>query len=301
MPPLARALLRDPLTHFLIAGAAIFVAASALAPPDADERRIVVDRASLLQFIQFRSKAFEPDAAAATLGSLNAEQRAALIDDYVREEVLYREAKALGLAESDYVIRQRIVQKFEFAADAAIADDAPAAAEIEAFYAAHQKDYEVDTAATFTHVFFDAESRGFEGARAAAAEMARSLNAKNAPFEAAIGKGDRFPFHVNYVRRSYREAVAQFGDAAAQAIFDRGAPRGVWRGPISSAYGAHAIFVRAVEPARTPPLAEIRDRVIDDLVASRRAAAREAIIAGAIGRYVVVDEVSPPETTLAER
>ncbi|MBY0423798.1 MAG: hypothetical protein K2Q06_15950, partial [Parvularculaceae bacterium] len=60
----ASRLLRDPLAHFLIAGAALFFLLSALAPPEkAAEKTIDVTREKLVAFIQFRSKAFEPNAA----------------------------------------------------------------------------------------------------------------------------------------------------------------------------------------------------------------------------------------------
>ncbi len=288
---------RDPLVHFLAVGAVFFAFASAINPPPADGKTIVVDRAALMEFIQFRSKAFEPKAAAALLDSLSAADRAALIDDFVREEVLYRESKALNLDQDDYVIKQRLVQKFEFATDAAIGDDALSDGEVEAWYAAHKSDYALAPTATFTHVFFDAGKRGSDEARAEAANAADRLNATRAPFEASVGKGDRFPFQTNHIDRGFDAIASEFGEAAARAIFDANGRFGEWRGPVISPYGAHAVFVKSFAAARTPPFAEIRDRVVEDAARARRQKTRAAIVDGAIKQYKVV--VTPAQSAPA--
>lgn len=293
--PRGMRLLRDPLVHFLAIAAALLAIATAIRPPEADERTIDVDRAALLEFIQFRSKAFEPSAAGALLDSMSAAERQALIDDFVREEVLYREAAALGLEQDDYVIKQRLIQKFEFAAEAAIGDEPPTSAEIELWYDMHKDDYATAPTATFSHVFFSANGRGAEAAAREAEEIATALNAANAPFEAAAGKGDRFPFGVNYVERSYDYVASQFGEDAADLVFNPEAPFGSWRAGLRSPYGAHAVFIRAVAPSRTPPLSEIKAQIAEDAARARREEMKRVLIEGAIERYdVVIDLENAP-------
>jgi hypothetical protein len=114
-----------------------------------------------------------------------------------------------------------------------------------------------------------------------------ALVGARAPFEAAVGKGDRFPFGVNYVDRTIDEIASQFGDAAAAEIFDPKGPFGVWRGPVASLYGSHAIFVRKATPGRTPPLEEVRAAVVEDARIAAREKAKESIVEGAIKRYRV--------------
>lgn len=273
---------RDPLAHFLLFGALFFAVVSLVAPPERGDARIVVTREALLEFIQFRSKAFEPAAAAALLGAMSAEERARLIEDYVEEEALVREAEALGLEEGDYVIRQRMVQKLAFIADAATERGPPGETEIAAYFEANRALYREQPSATFTHVFF---SQDHPDADALAAAAVARLNAAQAPFEAAVAEGERFPFHTNYVERTFDYVASQFGDDAAAEIFDSAAPFDTWRGPVRSAYGSHAIFVRAVSPARDPPLAEIRDRVAEDAARDAQDAARRRVIAETIAGY----------------
>src|SRR5690606_37816055 len=170
--PWVRRLLREPLVHFLVAGAVLFAAYALVRGPGAapaDERTIVVDRRTLLTFMQYRSNAFEPSTFEASLDAMSDDERRRLIEAYVDEEILYREAKALGLSESDYVIRQRLIQKLGFLlGDIADASLAIGAAELQAYFDTHREAYAIEPAVTFTHVFFDADRRGAEGALAAA-------------------------------------------------------------------------------------------------------------------------------------
>ena len=102
-------LLRDPLTHFVTVGGLVFVAFYIVGKDEiADPKTVVVDRAALLTFVQYRSKVF--------VDGLSEAELKTLIDDFVREEVLHREARAMGLDANDYIIRRRLVQKVEFIA-----------------------------------------------------------------------------------------------------------------------------------------------------------------------------------------
>ncbi|MBB5519909.1 peptidylprolyl isomerase [Amphiplicatus metriothermophilus] len=280
-----RSILKDPLTHFLAAGALVFAAASALAPPEPDEARIEVTRAALLAFIQYRSKAFEPAAAAALLDAMSPAEKRRLVEDFIEEEVLHREAKALGLEENDYVIRQRLTQKLRFIVEAAAEAGPPSEEEIRAFFEAERARYRVQPSATFAHVFFSAERADPAGDAAALIER---LNREGAPFEAATRHGDRFPFHTNYVERTWDYVASQFGEEAAREIFAEDRPFGVWRGPVLSPHGAHAIYVKTVEPARDPALEEIREKVAEDAARARREAAQRRVIAETVAQYDIV-------------
>ena len=112
-------MLRDPLVHFLVFGLGLFVLFELVASDDAayDSRVIDVDRDALLTFVQYRSRAFQPHAAAARLDGMSEEELDRLISDYVREEALHREAKALGVDKNDYIIKRRIIQSIEFITD----------------------------------------------------------------------------------------------------------------------------------------------------------------------------------------
>jgi hypothetical protein len=286
------ALIKDPLTHFLAAGALLFIIASAAAPSGESKDAIVVDRDALLSHVQFRSKAFEPGAAAALLDGMSDEARAKLVEDFVREEALDREAIALGLDAGDYVIRQRRVQKVEFLAEAAATTPDPTAEEVAAYYAAHEERYRSPAAATATHVFVSSKNRPRTEAKAAAAALLDRLRADGARFEDAPRYGERFLFHKNYVDRTDDYIRSQLGEEAAAAIFDLATPLQEWRGPFSSDYGEHLIFVTARTPARLAPLGEIEDVVRADAAEERRQAAIDAAIDRIVARYRVINRLT---------
>lgn len=280
-----KALTKDPLFHFIIAGLALFAALSAASPPERPAP-IVVDEANLLRFIQYRSKAFDEKTARALAAAFTPEERARITRDYIREEALYREAKALNLDADDYVVRQRMVQKTEFLAEAMASYEPADKAAARAWHEAHADDYETPASATLTHVFFSSESR----APAEAARLARAaldaLNAASAGFGDAGAFGERFLFHRNYVDRTEDYIRSQLGDAVGDAVFG-GAATGAWRGPFLSEYGAHLIFVAKVAPAQTPPFEAVAEAAQADANEARRQAAIDAAIASIIAKYPV--------------
>ncbi len=272
-----RRAVRDPLLHFLLIGAGLFGIYGLFggdAGDSTDPGTIVVDRGALLSFIQYRSKAFEAELAQQKLEGLSEQQLARLIDDYVREEVLYREAVHLGLDRNDYVIRRRLLQKLEFVtrgfAEVDVALDEPA---IREFFEENQRDYFVEPHLTFTHLFFDAERRGWEEARRLAEAKRAELEGADLPFEDAARHGDRFPYHANYVERPLDYVASHFGTDLARAVYAL-EPDGGWRGPFESPYGTHLVLLTRKAAGRLPAFEEIRTRVLED---ARRAAIRRRV------------------------
>ena len=281
--------LKQPLVHFLTAGLALFVLFGLVNDgKTTDTKVITVDRDALMTFIQYRIKAFNPVIAEQRLRSLPDEELQHLIDDYVREEVLYREAIAIGLDEDDYVIRRRLVQKLEFITEgfAETSVDVDDAA-VRRYFDANKDDYYVEPYVTFTHVFFDTENRSREQAHALAEKKLAELNRAGTPFSDAPKHGDRFLYHVNYVERTPDYVASHFGPAMAEALFALEPNDLVWRGPFDSPYGVHLVMMITNEPGREPALSEIEDRVRED---ARRAMIREKTeeaIAEIIGAYEV--------------
>ena len=286
-----RKILKEPLLHFMAAGAALFVLFEVVSldePADIGENVIRIDRAALLTFIQYRSRAFKPEIAATRLNAMSEVERRRLIDDYVREEALHRKSISLGMGANDYIIKRRLIQKVEFLArgfaDAATSLDEK---DVKAYFEANKKDYYVQPWVTFTHIFFDTKKRGNEAAQTAAAEKLKRLNKDSVPFTDAPRYGDRFPYHLNYVERTPDYVASHVGPDMARAVFALKAGDGVWRGPYRSPYGLHLVLVSKSEPGRIPAWEEVRRRVTDD---ARRAGAREqmeASIREIVGSYEV--------------
>lgn len=281
--------LKDPLAHFLLAGLLMFGAFMVLNPEggDDDPTRIVVDRPALLEFLQFRTKAFEPERANAMLDAMDRQELDSLIRDYVREEALYREAKALGLDRTDYVIKRRLVQTVEFVAGNATAPEAADDRAVERYFDAHRDRYAAPASVTFTHVFFDLGQGGREAAAKRAADALAAMNARGVAFSDAPGWGDRFAYNLNYVDRPKDAVAGHFGGPFTDRVFALAADEARWQGPLESPYGFHVVMVTARQDEKVPPLAEIRDRVRADYLSDLATERREELVGAMIGHYKV--------------
>jgi hypothetical protein len=154
-----RQILREPLLHFLVVGG-ILLGIYRLSPQAgmdvSRDKTIVVDKEGLLNFLQYRSKAFETEYFSKELDALNPEERKNLVDQYIEEEMLYREAKSLGLEQGDYVIRQRLVQKMRYLIDdIAESGGEPSDAVLNDYLQKHRDIYTLEPSVTFTHVFLE--------------------------------------------------------------------------------------------------------------------------------------------------
>lgn len=281
-----RQLLQQPLLHFLGLGLLIFVAYEAL-NDEPGERDILLDHEALLTFMQYRSRAFDRARAEAEWAAMDAAARDALVADWLREEVLYREAVAMELDRGDYVIRQRLVQKLEFIANGLAEEPAPLTqAEVQAYYEAHRADYQQPAQITFTHVFFD-RARGESAARLAGETLAQ-LRQQSVSYAGALGLGDRYPFHQNYVARDREFIAAQFDPAFADALFSDQLPLDSWQGPFSSPYGEHLVLISGRLAAHTPALAEMYELVAEQAQQARGRAQLDQAIAAILARYQLV-------------
>jgi hypothetical protein len=214
------------------------------------------------------------------------------VADFVREEVLYREALALGLDRDDLVVRRRLVQKMEMLA----LRDGPGVSEPDLMdhYLAHRADYALPESVSFRHVFFSAAARGAD-AHAAAGAALGDLRDRGADGVSGLGDPPPVPPEVSDWTRPMVEA--RFGEGFAASVFE--ADPGGWRGPVASAYGYHLVLVTRRAPARVPDFAEVAGRIATDLDAARRAGALDRIYARVRDAYQV--EIEPVPSGLSAR
>jgi hypothetical protein len=293
--------LREPLLHFLVAGVILFSAFHVFREnqPAADSQTIVVDRRALLTFLQYRANAFDPEIFGAALDSMNEAELAEVIDSYVEEEILYREALDLGLEASDNIIRQRMVQKMSFLlSDIAATDPSADAEAIENYFAENIEAYAIQPWATFTHVFFDSEKRGSEGALAAALDAKQKLNSTGIGFSDAPGLGDRFPFLRNYVERTLEYVAGHFGYDFVAEIESLEPSATQWQGPFESVYGQHIILLTHRADRSYPELDDVRSAVERDLASELSNKALDEMTRSVRDRYTV--RIDPIRTEPAQ-
>lgn len=286
--------LKEPLLHFLLLGAGLFLIYGRLNPEaelgsgEEDARTIVVDEASLLEFMQNRANMFDPERFREELRSMETETRDRLIEEFVREEALYREALATGLEADDYVIKRRLVQKSQFITESLARNSATITdEELEIYFAETKARYFVKGHVTFTHVFFDSDKRGLEEAKRLAEEKLAVLNEESVTFDAAIEHGDRFPFHLNYVERTAGSVRTHFGEDMAGKVFALEPSDVNWHGPYESSYGYHLVMLVARAEGRDATLDEIRGRVHEDAILDKK----DELIGEAVDELVAAYDV----------
>ena len=142
-----RRLLREPLLHFALLGAAIFGAYRLIAPPASDASEIVItaDRIASITAQFSASHGGRPP---------YEEELRAAVDAYVRDEMLYREGLALGLDRDDPVVRNRIRQKADLLSEDALTSE-PSDRDLEAYLAAHQAEFDIPGRVSFQQIYID--------------------------------------------------------------------------------------------------------------------------------------------------
>jgi len=265
-------LFREPLFHFFLIGAALFAAFAALnrdalqAPTD-----IVVDNDRVLSLRAQFERAWQRPPTAAELDGL--------IENWVREEMLYREGLALGFEAEDPVIRRRVVQKVSFLTEALVDEDVTDA-ELAEWLAAHTDDYRIDPQLTFRQVYFDPR-RHRDALPVVIEDAARALRADP---EAGVGDPTLLPERVE--SRSLTDVERTFGSEFAEQVAALPASRDVSQ--VRSGFGLHLVRLEARVDGRPAELADVRQAVERDLLADRRREAEEDLIESLRDRYTVV-------------
>jgi hypothetical protein len=272
-----RKILREPLLHFVVLGAGLFVLFGVVGGP-AEERpdQIVVSAAKVENLAELFQRTWRRPPTQAELDGL--------IADHVKEEILYREALALGLETDDIVIRRRLRQKMEFLSEDVAAQGEPSEAELEAFLAEHAERFRAPARVSFSQVYLSPERRGAE----AWTDAERVLVALDAGKTDPAASGDPFLLEQDYRQQTPHDIERLFGEQFAAGI--SGLPVGRWAGPVQSGYGLHVVLVRERNPEHLPQLDEVRDAVLRDWQAARRDDANRAFYDTLLARYEVTVE-----------
>lgn len=279
-----RHLLREPLVHFLLAGAVLFGLSAALGESwglGDSPNRIEVSAEKIRQLRETWAKRWdaEPDA----------EQLRGLIDEFIREEVLYREAVASGLDQDDVIVRRRLAQKVEFLAQSLASVVEPSESELRQYFEQHREKYGIPEQVGFSHVYFSRSSRGSNAERAAR-DALTTLSSGRAATQASQ-LGDRFMLQYEYPPQTHAQIRDLFGTDFASRVFEL--PPDRWAGPVPSSYGVHVVFVRNQLPSRTPTLDEVRSQVTRDFEDERLRAAADTYYQGLRQRFEIdVDEAA---------
>jgi hypothetical protein len=212
-----------------------------------------------------------------------------LIDDYVREEVMYREALASGLDKDDTIVRRRLVEKMEFLSQE-LASAAPSESALQEYFEANREKFRIPGEVAFSHIYFSTSKRG-STAEGDASRALAGLSSQRI-FSARLSSlGDPFMLQNEYPLQTQQQIKELFGDEFAGKLFQL--EPGAWAGPFRSGYGFHLVRILQKLPSRVPELAEVRGQVLTEFKNRRLQTASEAFYAQLRQRYQIeVDETA---------
>lgn len=262
--------LKEPLVQFLIAGALVFWLLSGRTP-DLGERRIVVDEVVASALAQRFYDSFRRPPSQDEIDGM--------IRDYVRDQVYYREALALGLDQNDEVVIKRMRRKMEAMAVADTEARDPSDAELQALLDKNPAQYAIDPRTSFDQVYLGADTPANRLIADAKLAVLR---------QGGTAAGEPVPIPAQLANAPTADISATFGDEFALALRDL--PTGSWSGPVPSGLGLHLVRVSARSAPEKPSLTSVRQRLENDWRAAATAKAQAEAYKKMISAYDVVIE-----------
>jgi hypothetical protein len=280
-------LLREPLFQFLVLGGVLFslshlVDRNKAEAPD----RILVSSARIDNLADGFARTWRRPP--------SKEELQVLIDDYIRDEVFYREGRAAGLDRDDVIIRRRVRQKMEFLAEDASSAE-PGDDQLAAYLEANPARFRTDDRLTFRQVFLSANRRE-RTINDDSKQVADALTQLGATGD-TTSLGDPFLLGEDFKAVSQTDVVGIFGDDFAKYL--AAVELGRWQGPISSSFGQHFVYISERIPGGLPPLAAVREAVLREWSNARRLEAEQKLYRSLRDRYDIVVETPPSKSAQA--
>jgi hypothetical protein len=283
-------LLREPLLHFVLLGAALFAGYHFLnRAPQTGPQQIVVSPGQIEHMVTTFARTWQRPP--------SDDEIKGLIDQYVREEVFAREAMKLGLDQNDVIIRRRLQQKMEFIADDFAAGVEPSGEDLADYLAKHPDAFRQDQRLTFRQVYLNADKRGDKLA-ADAAQMLAELKAKGAQAD-STELGDPSLLPPSLANEPQRGIESSFGSEFAAELAKL--PVSEWSGPVPSGLGTHLVFIEHRTEGRVPALDEVRPQVQREWASERRTETNRRILEELLKQYTVTIEWPKEKAAAADK
>ena len=277
--------LKEPLFHFLVIGAGIFLLYGVTAnEPQNEETRIEVSTVRADRMVTLWEKRWNRPPTQEEFNSLT--------EQYVNEEVLYREALAMGLDKDDPVVRRRMAQKVKFISNDIITIDTPSDAVLQSYLDTHASRYQLAGKITFRHIYFNPAKHD-----ASMEEEAEQLLTKLLEFNIGMdvdSEGDGFLHGTSFTNLKEFELNRLLGKEFTQKIFKQAL--GKWVGPLASGYGLHLVYIEARTATKTATLDVAKQSVLEDWMSDERKKVNTSFISNLRKQYDVV--IAKPSTNL---
>jgi peptidyl-prolyl cis-trans isomerase C len=253
LSPAIKRWLREPLLHFLLLGVALFGVYAYMHPGRGgfeSSRQIALNIDELQQMDTYFVSQWHRQPTPAEFQ--------AMVEDKVREEILYREGLAIGLDKDDEIVKRRMAQKMQFLAEDVAAAHEPSTTELRAWFEKNSNKFALPSRYSFRHLYFSPDKRG-RNAQEDATEALAKIFGQPEDSQRAASVSDQFMFQDYYGDVTPEAIAKEFGPQFAVAV-EKLKP-GSWQGPVESGYGWHLVFVGMVIPGRIPAFEEIEPDV----------------------------------------
>ncbi len=282
---------REPLIHFLLIGAALFLFYYFQNDGSSNiNNRIVISEANIDRLITlWTKKSLRPP----TQKELNG-----LIEQQIREEVMYREALAMGLDQNDGIVHRRLAQKVEFIFADIAAQSEPSETDLINYLETNSDKFEVPSHISFEQVYFNTDKRG-EQIENDIQQLLNRLTQVNSKVD-INSAGDSFMLGPHHQQLTEDGVARIFGKDFATKIFSLSV--GNWQGPIASGYGLHLIKINTKTASQKPKLATVRDKVRSEWLAQHNRTMNEKFYNSLRQRYeIVIDTTAASDKTSIDK
>jgi peptidyl-prolyl cis-trans isomerase C len=272
---------REPLLHFLLIGSALFVIYHWFNPTAASSdtsRRIELTNDDIRQLeISWTAQWQRPP---------TPEEVRNLVEDKVRQEILYREGLALGLDRGDTIVKRRLAQKMEFLAEDVSALRDPSLDELKKWYAKNGSQFSLPSRITFRHLYFSPDKRGAHARDAAESALAKLADKATDTIDLTT-LADPFMFQDHHGDRTPDQVANVFGTKFAEELFKL--RPGEWKGPVESGFGWHLVWLDSITPGRTREFEEVDiSEIKSQWLSAQRAETKRELFAAMRARYEIV-------------
>jgi len=280
-------LLREPLVHFLLASAGIYVLYVGVAGDidEGDDRTITISAADVIALSDQWTRIWQRPP--------SEEELAGVIRGSIRTQVLYREAVAMGLEQGDTVVERRLAQRLEMLAKSLMAPEEPSDDELRAWFEENEDQFRQPDRYSIVQVYFDPDRRDaatLDDARAAYEEL---QSIEGIPADIA-SYGDRLMSQNYYLDQTELGLRKSFGSGFVEQVIEL--EPGLWHGPILSGYGTHLVYVTAVKRAAMPDYNDYVEQVREGWTAEKVEELGEQFVENLVARYEIT--IEDPEGTL---
>jgi len=280
-------IIQNPITHILLFGfilAVILLIVFGIPTNEEDNRRIVITNTDVQQLWSAWKRTWQRDP---TPKELRAQ-----LQNFVREEVLYREALSRDYDRDDIVIRRSLVRKMDFLAEGQVEGRNLTEEEIIAYFNLRTERYRIPPKISFTHIYFNLDSKG-DDVEQVLNQTLKNLEKSNPSDIELSNYGDRFMMQSKYTDLTPREIQSQFGEIFTNKLIDL--EQGKWHGPVQSGYGLHVVYISKRVASRIPDWVEVKSQIYNDMLIEEKIAAKEQFYTEILRQYQIVYEDMPQQ------